>query len=123
MSPEANNGSAPLVTFEELSRLREIEHLAWHMMDDSEENGGTGQVTITPMREDYEKLAALLPEDHPPEWLPAPLSSTVPKERWPTLEQAERDLDFAQLYRLASKTIDGCLTDIEQLSARGEKTE
>jgi hypothetical protein len=50
---------------EELTRLREIEHLAWHILDDSEENATTGEVTITPMREDYDKLVELLPEGHP----------------------------------------------------------
>jgi len=55
----------------EYVRLQEIEHLAWHMMDDSEEDAQTGVVTIEPMREDYDKLAALLPEDHPREWLHA----------------------------------------------------
>lgn len=53
------------VSAEELNRLREIEHLAWHMMDDSAEDAQTGEVTIQPMREDYDALAKLLPEDHP----------------------------------------------------------
>lgn len=65
------NGQEPLVTSEELGRLREIEHRAWHLMDDSEENGTTGEVVIRPMRHDYDRLAELLPEDHPPEWLSA----------------------------------------------------
>ena len=46
-------------------RLREIEHLAWHLLDDSEENAQTGEITIHPLRDDYDKLSALLPEDHP----------------------------------------------------------
>lgn len=49
----------------DIERLREIEHLAWHVMDASEENAQTGEVTITPMREDYDRLSELLPEGHP----------------------------------------------------------
>jgi hypothetical protein len=51
----------------ELARLREIEHLAWHLMDDSEEDATTGEITIRPTREDYHALSKLLPEDHPQE--------------------------------------------------------
>jgi hypothetical protein len=49
----------------ELQRLRDIEHYAWHLMDGSEEDATTGEVTIRPMREDYDTLSKLLPEAHP----------------------------------------------------------
>lgn len=49
----------------ELKRLREIEHLAWHLMDDSEENATTGEFVIRPLREDALRLSELLPEEHP----------------------------------------------------------
>ncbi len=50
---------------DELKRLRDIEHYAWHLMDGSEEDAQTGEVTIRPMREDYDTLSKLLPEAHP----------------------------------------------------------
>ena len=52
------------VSAEELKRLREIEHMAWHVLDDSAEDAQTGDVSITPS-EDYFKLCELLPEAHP----------------------------------------------------------
>lgn len=59
--PEANFTLAE--TELEHKRLLDIEHLAWHMMDDSTEHTSTGEVTV--MREDYEALSKLLAEDHP----------------------------------------------------------
>ena len=53
------------VTPEELKRLRDIEHYAWHCMDGSEEDATTGEITIKSMREDYDKLSDLLTEGHP----------------------------------------------------------
>lgn len=45
-------------------RLLEIEHLAWHVLDGSEEDAATGNINITP-NDDYLKLSDLLPEEHP----------------------------------------------------------
>lgn len=50
----------------ELVRLREIEHLVWHVLDDSEEDAATGNISIVP-NDDYLKLCDLLPQDHPEE--------------------------------------------------------
>lgn len=54
-----------IISSKELNRLREIEHIAWHLLDDSEEDSQTGQVTIRPMQEDWNKLSNLLSEKHP----------------------------------------------------------
>ena len=58
------------------ARLREVEHMAWHLMEASEENATTGEFTINPNREDVLELATLLPEAHPepcaPSATPAP---------------------------------------------------
>lgn len=48
----------------ELERLREIEHMAWHILDDSEEDAQSGNITIF-ASDDYFALCKLLPEDHP----------------------------------------------------------
>ena len=48
---------------EELKRLREIEHHAWHLLDDSEERVAEGEVVVS--KSNYEELSKLLPEDHP----------------------------------------------------------
>lgn len=47
----------------ELARLKEIEHLAWHLMDGSEERVTENEIVVA--REDYEALSKLLPEGHP----------------------------------------------------------
>lgn len=47
----------------EVDRLHEIEHQAWHLLDDSAENMTTGEITV--MKENYEALSKLLPEGHP----------------------------------------------------------
>ena len=44
--------------------LAEIEHLAWHVLDDSEENATTGRISFDPS-DDYRKLCKLLSELHP----------------------------------------------------------
>jgi hypothetical protein len=49
---------------EELKRLRDIEHYVWHVLDDSEEDAATGNISIQPS-DDYFKLSELLPEGHP----------------------------------------------------------
>ena len=48
---------------EELKRLKEIEHLAWHLLDDSEDRVLENEIVVT--RENFEKLSKLLPEGHP----------------------------------------------------------
>lgn len=45
-------------------RLKEIEHLLWHALDDSEEDAKTGNITLF-HGEDLTKLIELMPEDHP----------------------------------------------------------
>lgn len=47
----------------ELKRLREIEHMVWHVLDDSEEDV-MGNISIR-QSDDYLKLSDLLPEEHP----------------------------------------------------------
>lgn len=51
----------------ELKRLREVEHYSWHVMEAAEEHANTGMVIIAPLRDDYDRLVALLPESHPAE--------------------------------------------------------
>jgi len=46
------------------ARLKEIEHLAWHVLDDSCEHPD-GQITLDGLSDDFRKLVKLLPEDHP----------------------------------------------------------
>lgn len=45
------------------ARLRTVEHLAWHLCESSEENAQTGAITVD--RDDFDALAAALPESHP----------------------------------------------------------
>ena len=52
------------MTPKELERLRQIEHYVWHVLDDSEEDAVTGNISITPS-DDYLNLCDLLPEEHP----------------------------------------------------------
>lgn len=71
-----NRRSAPsAIDSTELARLREIEHVAWHLLDDAEENAQTGDITLFRGSGDYEKLCALLPEDHP-----SAVTETLPTE-------------------------------------------
>lgn len=46
----------------EIARLQEIEHRAWHLLDDSEQRGE--EIVLT-RGEDYDELCKLLPEEHP----------------------------------------------------------
>jgi len=48
---------------QEILRLKNIEHLAWHLLDNSEERVVADEIVVT--RADYEALAALFTEDHP----------------------------------------------------------
>jgi hypothetical protein len=48
---------------EENTRLKEIEHQAWHLLDDSEERVTEDEFVVT--RVNFEALSKLLPEDHP----------------------------------------------------------
>lgn len=50
---------------DELTRLREIEHMVWHVLDDSEEDAQTGRISFDGTTDDYRKLTELLPEGHP----------------------------------------------------------
>jgi hypothetical protein len=45
----------------EIQRLKEIEHLAWHLLDDSEVRDYECIVS----RRDFDALSELLPEEHP----------------------------------------------------------
>ena len=45
------------------AKLAKIEHVAWHLLDDSEEDMERGAVTVDPAT--AAELGALLPEDHP----------------------------------------------------------
>lgn len=60
-------GESPLELITEIiderDRLREIEHAAWHLLDDSETNGTSGEVTV--LQSTFEALSSLLPEGHP----------------------------------------------------------
>lgn len=47
----------------EIERLKEIEHLIWHILEDSEENN-TGTISFE-QSEDYRQLCKLLPVNHP----------------------------------------------------------
>ena len=49
---------------EEIERLRKIEHAAWHVCESSEERVADKEVVVD--MEDFKKLAALLPREHPP---------------------------------------------------------
>ena len=44
-------------------RLLEVEHAAWHVCESSEDRVTENEIVV--QREDFEKLSALLPEDHP----------------------------------------------------------
>jgi hypothetical protein len=46
----------------EIKRLREIEHAAWHLLDDSEDRDTEA---VIPKNHHYRRLHRLLPEDHP----------------------------------------------------------
>lgn len=46
----------------EIKRLQQIEHLVWHLLEDSEEREGE---QILNHGDDFSALLALLPEDHP----------------------------------------------------------
>lgn len=48
----------------ELKRLREIEHHAWHLLDDSAEDEN-GEISVT--KDNYARLVKLLPDEHPDE--------------------------------------------------------
>lgn len=48
----------------EMGRLREIEHLAWHVCESSEEDVAAGRITVD--AKDLKALAAALPMEHPP---------------------------------------------------------
>lgn len=48
----------------DIARLREIEHMAWHVLEDSGEQPD-GMVHIDGLSDDFRKLVTLLPEDHP----------------------------------------------------------
>lgn len=46
-----------------IERLKEIEHLAWHLVDNAEDRVMQDEIVID--RQDFESLCKLLPEDHP----------------------------------------------------------
>lgn len=50
-------------TNDEMRRLREVEHLAWHLLDDSEERVMENEIVVS--KEQYEALSAVLPGRHP----------------------------------------------------------
>lgn len=62
--PALVSASSATVAPDEIARLREIEHMIWHLLDDSEESADGSRITLFP-GEDYTKLCSLLPEDHP----------------------------------------------------------
>lgn len=64
MSDKIGTASESAVGPEEIARLREIEHMAWHVMDDSAEHPD-GAVILDGLSEDFRKLIELLPEGHP----------------------------------------------------------
>ena len=64
----ADAASSAIAPFE-LKRLREVEHMAWHVLEDSEENATTGGISIQP-NDDYFALCALLPDEHPGDGVP-----------------------------------------------------
>lgn len=47
----------------ERERLKEIEHLAWHLLEDSEHRQDNGEVVV--LKENFDALSKLLPEEHP----------------------------------------------------------
>lgn len=47
----------------EIERLREIEHLAWHVCESSEENVHAGRITVD--WDDFMALSKALPMEHP----------------------------------------------------------
>lgn len=47
----------------EVSRLRKIEHAAWHLLDDSEHRMDSGEIVV--QKENFDALSALLSEGHP----------------------------------------------------------
>lgn len=64
----AIEANAPAVQSEtpaiaELRRLREIEHLAWHVCESSEEDVSAKTITVDPG--DFEALSKALPMEHP----------------------------------------------------------
>jgi hypothetical protein len=54
---------SPPTPASELKRLREIEHLAWHVCEGSEEDASAGTITVD--AKDLKALAAALPMEHP----------------------------------------------------------
>jgi hypothetical protein len=57
-------------------------------------------------------------KDEQAKWiLAARRTNGASKRSWPTLEQAQGDLNYKELYALATETIDDLLTDVERLSA------
>lgn len=76
------------VSPEELARLREIEHSAWHVLESCEHRVEDNELVLDLPDADYDKLSGLLSEGHPENasadsGAAAPKTALNPAAAWP----------------------------------------